>query len=292
MIFKIVPFGLCLLFLGPCSLQALHTEVTALSSESPAASPEVLRKPFPGDEYGCKPPFEAGWVCENVWIKGQEQGSFLTVKRNGARYLVAAPHGWFDAGTDIILYNMFPNQGSEGASWSQLIAHSFRGHAPSRLKHNVNRPNSFNLDVCKDLPELEISKLVYQEYQKNLDHLAQKIRLYVEIHGQNEPGLEANIEVATERVSADEAKRIRVIMNEEMVKVGITGVQVVIEPLDIIFFNAGQNKDCGAINYVDPAPVIHAENPDVMRDSDEALIRTILFYRRVLTRVAAEIYPL
>ena len=268
-----------------------------LSSKKPQkaikaqTSGESLLKPFPGDAYGCKPPFEPGWTCENVSIRGEEQGSFLKIKRNSARYLVAAPHGWFDAGTDAILYNLFPTHGPEGQDWSQLIAHSFRGHAPSGLKHNVNRPSSFTLDVCESLPELEISKLVYQEYQKNMDALAAKPLLYVEIHGQNEPGLEAHLEVATARVSATDAKRIRRIMDEEMLKLGLREVRVVIEPLDTIYFNAGLTKKCGSIGSIDPTPAIHVETPMVMRKSDEALLRSAQFYRNVLTRLATEMYP-
>jgi|GEM_PF-6340614 len=262
--------------------------VTPVKASLPAVT---LSKPFPGDTYGCKNPYQAPWVCENVTINGVEQGSFLTLLRPGARYLLAAPHGWFDAGTDAITHSVFPLSIPAGYPvWSQLIAHSFRGNAPSGLQHNVNRPSTLTNDVCTDPAALAIPKLVYQQYRGHMDRLALKPALYFEIHGQNEPGLEANIEVATERVSAAEAEKVRKIMNEELVKAAIAGISIVIEPVDTIFFNAGQTKQCGSINHVTPGPAIHTENPRILREGDAAQLKTASFYRSVLNRLASEVF--
>lgn len=262
----------------------------------PAKIPELpavtLVKPFPGDTYGCKDPYQKPWACENVTLNGVAQGSFLTIQRPEAKYLLAAPHGWFDAGTDVITHSIFPASIPAGYPvWSQMIAHSFRGNAASGLQHNVNRPSTLNNDVCTNPAALATSKMVYDLYRGHMDRLASKPALYFEIHGQSEPGLEASLEVATERITAAEAEKVRKIMNEELAKAGIAGIQVVIEPVDTIFFNAGQTKQCGSINHVNPGPAIHTEIPRILREGDEAQLKTAKFYRATLNRLAVEVFP-
>ncbi len=261
-------------------------------AEAPVELPAVtLIKPFPGDTYGCKNPYQKPWACENVTLNGVEQGSFLTIQRPEAKYLLAAPHGWFDAGTDAIVHSIFPANIPAGYPvWSQMIAHSFRGNAPSGLQHNVNRPSTLTNDVCTNPASLATSKMVYDVYMGHMDRLTKQPALYFEIHGQNEPGLEASLEAATERVSAAEAEAVRKIMTEELGKAGIAGIKVVIEPVDTIFFNAGQTKQCGSINHVTPGPAIHTEIPKIMREGDAAQLKTAVFYRALLNRLAKEVF--
>jgi len=252
----------------------------------------TLVTPFPGDTYGCKEPYQKPWVCENVTLNGMAQGSFLTIQRPEAKYLLAAPHGWFDAGTDTITHSIFPSSIPAGYPvWSQMIAHSFRGNAPSGLQHNVNRPSTLTNDVCTNPAALATSKMVYDTYKAHMDRLASKPALYFEIHGQSEPGLEASLEVATERITAAEAEKVRKIINEELAKAGITGITVVIEPVDTVFFNAGQTKQCGSINHVTPGPAIHTEVPRIMREGAEAQLKAAKFYRAALNRLAIEVFP-
>ncbi len=267
------------------------------TSSMPTGKPKLelpavaLAKPFPGDTYGCKEPYEKPWTCENFMINNVGQGSFLSLQRPGAKFLLAAPHGWFDVGTDAITYSIFPKDIPESYPvWSQLIAHSFRGNSPAQTQHNVNRPSTLTNDVCTNPANLATSAMVYQAYSAHMDKLAPKPQLYFEIHGQSEPGLEASLEVATERVTAAEATQIRKIFQEEMQKAGISGVNIVIEPLDTIFFNAGQTKQCGAIDHIKPAPAIHTEIPRIMREGDEAQLKSARFYRAALNRLALEVF--
>ncbi len=254
--------------------------------------PVALAKPFPGDTYGCKEPYEQPWKCENFLLNNVGQGSFLSIQRPGARYLLSAPHGWYDAGTDAITYSIFPKDIPETYPvWSQLIAHSFRGNSPAQTQHNVNRPSTLTNDVCTNPANLATSAMVFAAYANHLQRLSPQPALYFEIHGQSEPGLEASLEVATERVTAAEATTIRKIFQEELQKAGITGVNVGIEPLDTIFFNAGQTKQCGAIDRVKPAPAVHAEIPRLMREGDEAQLKSARFFRAALTRLAQEVFP-
>ncbi len=255
--------------------------------------PELtLQKPFPGDTYGCKPPYPTTWSCNNVVLNNVGQGSLLSALRPEAKYLVAAPHGWFDAGTDAIAYSLFPKDiPARYPVWNQLIAHSFRGNAPSGLQHNVNRPSTLTNDTCTNPPDLVTSKMVYELYKERMDLLVQSPALYFEIHGQSEPGLENSLEAATARISAAEAEKVRTIMKEELARAGITGITVVIEPVDKIFFNAIPTKDCGSIQHIAPGPAIHTEIPAVLRTGDAAQVKTAKFYRALLTRLALEVFP-
>ncbi|MCX6127883.1 MAG: hypothetical protein NTX25_02320 [Proteobacteria bacterium] len=251
----------------------------------------VLNQPFPGSSFGCKYPYPSPWRCENFNLEGVDQGSFLSINRSGAEFLLAAPHGRFDQGTDAIAYSIFPPIIPPGQPvWSQLIAHSFRSNSPSGLQHNVNRPSTLHQDVCDDPPELYVSKLVYQGFTQRLDELVPRPLLYFEIHGQNEAGLENTIEVATDRISAREAISVRDILYEELQRAGIPTIQVTIQPIDSVYFGAGKAKQCGSLHHVYPAPAIHTELPKILRDGDEAQRKTAVFYRAILLRLANEIF--
>lgn len=278
---------------APASTEKKDNAEAAKPSEKIPELPAVtLVKPFPGDTYGCKDPYQKPWVCENLTLNGVAQGSYLTIQRPEAKYLLAAPHGWFDAGTDAIAHSVFPAAIPPGYPvWSQMIAHSFRGNAASGLQHNVNRPSTLTNDVCTNPANLATSKMVYDAFKAHMDRLAPKPALYFEIHGQSEAGLEASLEVATERITAAEAEKVRKIFNEELTKAGIAGITVVIEPVDTVFFNAGQTKQCGSINHVTPGPAIHTEIPRIMREGDEAQLKSAKFYRAALNRLAMEVFP-
>ncbi|MFW7380018.1 MAG: hypothetical protein ACOH5I_14485 [Oligoflexus sp.] len=274
----------------PVEEEESKDEQTPVETPKPLA-PVTLFRAF-DDTYGCKGPYPAPWSCENVSLNNQEQGSFLTIARPAARYLLAAPHGWFDAGTDAITASIFPaDMSGQSSIWSTMVAHSFRGNAPSNLSHNVNRPSLLDNDSCHDMPELATSKMVYERYQAHMSRLVPQAALYFEIHGQSETGLENTIEVATDRVSPAEAEAIRNIMLEELGKAEIAGIEVKIEPVEDIFFNAGLTKLCGSINHISPAPAVHTENPLVLRENEEAQLKSAKFYRAVLMRLAAEVFP-
>ncbi len=255
-------------------------------------SPTEVGNPFPGDSFGCRTPYPEPWLCENFQVNGVDQGSFLWVRRPDSRYLLVAPHGRFDKGTAAIAYSIFPPVMVEGGPvWSQLVAHSFRSQSPSGLQHNVNRPSTLNLDVCSHPPELKVSQLVYQRFTEILDQLVQKPGLYFEIHGQDDPELKTTIEVATVRLSADQALKVREIMNQELDKAGIKGISVTIEPLDKVKYSASKAKICGSIQHIAPTPVIHSEIPKSMRQGEDAQLQTAQFFRALLNRLALEVFP-
>lgn len=246
------------------------------------------------DTYGCKGNLPVAVACENIMINDVAQGSIMRITREAARNLLVAPHGWFDAGTDLLVANIISLPGSEDQSlvnWGQVIAHSFRGNAPSGLSHNVNRPSLLDNDTCQDMPELATSKLVYEQFRTRLDQTVKNPGIYFEIHGQSEQGLENTIEIATERVAPSEAQMIAAILKEELNRQGFDQIQVVIEPVDEVFFNAGLTKLCGSISHVAPSLALHAENPGILRQDPETIMKTAKVYHELLKRIELEVYP-
>ncbi len=257
-------------------------------SELPSQS---LIHPFSKSSFACLTSYPASWSCQDFTLEGVAQGSFLSLARPGTRYLVAAPHGGYDAGTESIVFNLFSEEDPESRFfWSQIIAQDFRGGNPSGQAHNVNRPSTLNQDTCADIPELQNSQKVYEAFRDHLKRLAPRPTVYVEIHGQSKVGLENRLEIATARISAAEASTIRQILAEELARAQITDIEIAIEPIDKIYYNAGLTKVCGSIQFVSPSPAIHLEVPLSMREGDEALLRSTLVFRAFLHRLAIEIF--
>jgi hypothetical protein len=50
-------------------------------------------------------------------------------------------------------------------------------------------------------------------------------------------------------------------------------------------------KQCGSINHVAPGPAIHTEIPHIMREGDEAQLKSAKFYRAALNRLPLEVFP-
>ncbi len=283
---------LCCSSQSPRGIENMELSPPQQSSRANKTQP-AWAVPFPGEGFGCRNPYPQPWLCENFQVDGVDQGSYLWIQRPHAQFLLVAPHGRFDKGTDVIAYNIFPPQPGEGQpAWSQLIAHSFRRHSPSGLQHNVNRPSTLHQDVCTDPPELKVSQLVYQRLTEHLDAMVPKPKLYFEIHGQDDPELKATIEVATARLSAGEAAQVREIMMQELDRAGIPGIAVKIEGLDEVKFRAGKAKLCGSIHHVAPAPALHTEIPLSMRQGEEAQVKSVQFYQALLRRLATELFPL
>jgi len=263
-----------------------------------AGSDPALFAPFTKGDWRCAPASayeDRGFRCEELTLDGEGQGSFLLRHRPAARHVVAAPHGRFDASTETLAANLFTGSSasSEDSSWSTLIAYSFRTGSPSGLAYNVNRPSLLDEDTCQPRPELEKPARVFDAYMERLDELEEgaALDLYVELHGQSEPGLESTIEVATARLSQDQARRVKQILTDELRSAGYSSSDciVTLEPLDRIRFSAGMAKRCGSLGRVAPAAALHLEMPHRLRRSAN-LSRTRVFLERALTRIGVELF--
>lgn len=231
-------------------------------------------------------------------IETEAQGSFLTKSRPDAPYLVAAPHGRFDIETESIVANLFEGKAgtsSEPAPFGSLVAYSFREHSPSGIAHNVNRPSTLTNDTCLDKPELAKSKLVFESYMAHLVTLlgGTQCKLYVEIHGQSVFWLASTIDTATSNITADQARQIKAIAEEELVNAGFSSndLKMAIEPIDYVYFNANPTKQCGSIARLAPCPALHAEIPAKMRRDTASVEKSVRFFDAALRRIAAEVIP-
>lgn len=260
--------------------------------------PDGLSVPFSERHCGCRAASSGDLSCEDFALNDVRLGSFLFSRPTNRLYIVAAPHGGYDTNTDLIVANVFgPGFGDEAtnAQWGKVVAYGFRGICNTALRPNVNRPNLLGRDGCRQDPrDQDIAKAtkVYARYVELLDSYGPRDsqKLYVEIHGQSTPGLESTIEIATERVSQTEAQRIREIFQQEASVLrlpnGVT-INIAIEPLERIRWNAIPTKDCGSVRHVAPTPAIHAETPAILR-SDERSNLSILYFTRVLSRIASD----
>lgn len=249
--------------------------------------------PFEEDTCGCVRPVPRPWKCETFEIAGVPQGAFLFRFAKEARFVVAAPHGWFDSNTDKIVANLTEQATLDPPlreKISRLIAHSFRGNCETGFAYNVNRPSLLNVDQCglsSSTPGIAAATEVYRRFATLLDDLGQgpQVDFYVEIHGHNESRVGDRIEIATARLSMKETEEIKRIFYAKQNILGrlvrpqgpqgATGPQatvwipVDIEPLDEVFFGAGRAKECGSIGHVSPAPVLHIELPKSLRTDDQ-----------------------
>ncbi len=250
--------------------------------------------PFVQGYWGCmEGAFDGGWYCEDYAIQGIAQGAFLYNVAQHADYVVTAPHGRSDKGTELIVANLFGagiDSPVQDMSWTSVIGYSLRGHAPSGARHNVNRPSGYGKrDSCNQRSVR--STRVYERYMELVGDYPYK--LYVEVHAQARRGLESTIEIATDRVLPSQAARIKEILQEESGLIGRSSerLALAIEPLDTISFNASVAKECGAIARLNSTPVLHMELPVMMRDTQENLLATTRFLSSALRRIASEVFP-
>jgi hypothetical protein len=132
---------------------------------------------------------------------------------------------------------------------------------------------------------------VWEAYRQYLDRLLKSPALYVEIHGQSQIGLENTIEVASYGIGFTAARQIQRIMQEELQHFGLAQIRIKIEPIDTIFFNAGQTKRCGSIAHIAPSPSLHFELPFSLRLSPKSQLRTAQLFRSILGRLSRDVFP-
>jgi len=245
---------------------------------------------------GCLFQERENFTCENFEIKGVRLGAFAYAPAKGGRYAVAAPHGWADASTDLIVANLAP--AGDASSWGKLIGHSFLGNCMSGYRYNVNRPGVLNNETCTTDPKAvsdQQSLLVYHRYLELIDLVAppESRKLYAEIHGQDGDRLITTIEIATDHMTQEEAQKIKGIFLGEVKLLDLPEkvvLKISIEPLNEVSFNTLPIKTCGSLEHVAPVPVLHAELPSMLRQESK-LPDTIAYLSSVFSRIAAEVYP-
>lgn len=188
----------------------------------------------------------------------------LTSRKGRPGVVIGAPHGTTDAGTDRISIDLARRTG-----FGLVVATGYGG-LDGRRRLNVNRPTE---GVPGGSPAEEVytedARVVYEVYVNRVREVAQgPLSLYVEIHGNARQESAGRIEIATVGVSRQDAWRLRTLL--ELIrdahlgeKPGIPRLDVLVEPLDRLYWTASAVKQVGILKLSGRA--IHVELPRVAR---------------------------
>ncbi len=233
---------------------------------------------------GClRPDLGHGWQCEDVKVDGSVTGAFGSKKARAPQYAISAPHGQFDWFVENIVATVLEAT-AQGRpileQWNGVIGWNARNREPFP---NINRPTVFEKDSC-ETPN-SVAAGIYKRFRTLLK--TNPYKLYVEIHGYPDS---STVQIATSRVSAEQAKKIKAVMGEEAKRMNLS-VIVKIEPLDKISRTASQAKLCGAIHDLAPAPALHIELPqDGILSTDENVLATSKMITSTLARIATDVF--
>ncbi len=301
---------LCLPVVISCTSQAMNDTIRAPSTSTRQAQQSLDESAGPDDgilsafgdrRCGCLGAEFGKLSCEDFELNGSRLGAFVYNKAAPRSYIVAAPHGGYDLNTDRVVANLFgtvTSDTSQDDQWGKVIAHGFRGLCKKGFQANVNRPSLLAQDGCRQDssdPNLALASKIYARYEALLDSFGPHAdqRLYVEIHGQNTPGLENTIEIATARVTSSEAQRIKEIFEQEIQALKLSNGQtlnIAIQPLEHVHWNAIPTKVCGSMYHMAPTPSLHAECPGLIRERERTK-DAVMYFSRVLARIATDVYP-
>ena len=111
-------------------------------------------------------------------------------------------------------------------------------------------------------------------------------KLYVEIHGNSRNESKNRIEIATVGINNDQARRIKLILQNALSSTKLTQ-SIAIENIDYIYYHATSSKAQGSLNKIKPA--MHFEFPRSSRtiNTDEV----VAFLSFALPKLALELFP-
>lgn len=185
-------------------------------------------------------------------------------KKTANGILICAPHGTYDRRTDEIVI-----AAAEKLDAGYVVA---RGFTPGNVRINVNRPTEGSGMASAREPRTRRAREVYEEYADLVRKAArgQKLRLYVEVHGNSSPLSAYKIELATTGIDRDEARRLK-----ESFPDIIHGVRrrtpvyprlaLMVEPVDKLFFSSGGVKTIGIMADPLVPKALHFELPASVR---------------------------
>jgi hypothetical protein len=189
-------------------------------------------------------------------------GSF-TVERGRPGFVIAAPHGTSDGGTDRLGIELARRTG-----WGAVVARGFSRPGGRRL--SVNRPTEGAVAAGADgEAETAEARRVHAAFADHVATAAQgPLRLYVEIHGNGREQSAGRIEIATVGVDRDEAWRLRTLLElARDARLGgrpdVPRLEVLVEPLDVVHYTASMAKRHGVLGRAPRA--LHIELPRAAR---------------------------
>jgi hypothetical protein len=167
--------------------------------------------------------------------------------------------------------------------WSCIIAQDFR----SKGRYiNVTRPTEKLGGTSNNEAPTTRALHVYEEYLSQIYLLNKAPKLYVEVHGNSRNESKDRIEIATVGINGDQAKRVKLILQNAISSTKLTQ-SIAIENIDYIYYHATSSKARGSLSEIKPA--LHFEFPRGSRitSTDEV----IAFLSFALPELALELFP-
>ena len=197
---------------------------------------------------------------------------------NNSHYIITAPHGGFDLMTEVIVREVCDN-----ILWNCIIAQDFRSKSHPL---NVTRPTEKYGVSSSNEVRTERALYVYDEYLSQIYLINKAPKLYVEIHGNSRNESKNRIEIATVSIKDDQARRIKLILQNALSSTKLTQ-SIAIENIDYIYYHATSSKAQGSLSKIKPA--LHFEFPKSSRtiSTDEV----VAFLSLALPKLAIELFP-
>ena len=222
--------------------------------------------------------FLAGCAVHEVRVDGGT-GSIAT-RPGRPGFVVAAPHGRSDPRTGEIAAEIARRTGFGLVVATGFTLEPDQPDRPGR-RFQVNRPlegvpgTPASLDVAS-----EGARAVYAAYEAQVQRAAQgPLAFYIEIHGNGRREAADRIEIATVGVGADEAVRLRTLL--ELIRdahlrqaPAAPRLRVLVEPADPVLYAASGAKRSGILRL--PARALHIELPRAARNDWRPLYTSVL----------------
>ena len=201
--------------------------------------------------------------------------------------LIAAPHGLYDTNTAALAVEAARQLGA-----GYVVARGFRVDG---VRINVNRPTEgANITSCRREFQSARAKEVYDLYLQAVSAASggRPLRLYVEIHGNADPRTAKKVEIASTGISRAQARSLKdaypdILVRAQKITPAFAQLELLVEPLDQVYFNAGCAKQVGIL-YTNLVPHgIHFEFPRSARES-ESRDATVLLIVEVVRKFLAE----
>jgi hypothetical protein len=200
----------------------------------------------------------------------------VEVQKGRPGFVIGAPHGTSDIGTDLIGRDLARLTG-----WSLVVVTGFSHIDDEGRRFNVNRPTESVPGAPPRLEsESEAAQQVYQAYRRAVSAAAQgPLLLYVEVHGNGHATSAGRVEIATVGLGREDAWRLKTLL--ELVRdtrlagaEGAPRLAIWVESLDPVRYTASAAKRAGMLGVAERA--LHIELPRVARTTYRELYTELL----------------
>ena len=204
----------------------------------------------------------------------------IAMRPGRAGVVVAAPHGTSDPRTGEIASEIARRTG-----FGLVVATGFTleaaGDGRPLRRYHVNRPSEGRpgFGPTHDVVT-PAARQIYEEYERRVREAARgPVRFYVEIHGNGREENAARIEIATTGVDHGHALQLKTLLEltrdaHLRTNTEAPRLQILVEPVDTVFYGAGGAKRDGILQV--PERALHIELPRAARRDFRELYTAVL----------------